>query len=359
MTWVGDICLDGRMSKISAIPTVNVGPDEKKKLISSLPKLKGKKILIIGDVGVDEYVMGEVRRISPEAPVPVLEVESEDLRLGLAGNVAQNIVSLGGEALLLAVIGQDRGAEHLTELCRKVGVSTKDLVVDAQRPTTRKSRIMAKHHHVVRVDYENRKFIAPETEKKIIDRAQKLMADVDGVILQDYAKGVVTQTLVKSIVEIAHRAGKKVYVDPHRTNGGEFYSGADLIKPNFDEALALTGQTYDEFRDHPEKILALGKTLQKMTGVKEVVLTRGKEGMLLFSDSQLLQVPTYARKVFDVTGAGDTVIAALTLGLSSGLSLPEACMLANFAAGVVVGEVGCVPCHTQQLQDYIVSSPSS
>lgn len=343
------------MSKLNSIPVVTAGTVEKKKLIAQIPMLKGKKVLILGDVGLDEYILGDVRRLSPEAPVPILDVEGEDLRLGLAANVAQNVKSLGGDPVLISVIGQDMGAELLTQLFKKTSVDVSHLVVDAKRPTTRKTRIMAKHHHLVRVDREIRTFVSAETESKVFASAQDVISQVDAVVIEDYAKGVISRELIQKLVQLAHAHGKKVFVDPHQTNSGDFYSGVDLVKPNFLEAIALSGLDYDELRDDPDKLIDLGRAVQSRTGAKEVVMTRGKDGMIIFSEDQMTQVPTFARQVFDVTGAGDTVIAALTLGIASGLSVTEACMLANFAAGVVVGQVGCVPCSTQDLQLYIES----
>ncbi len=341
------------MSKTFEISESKAGPAEKKLLTEKLQLFKGKKVLIVGDVGLDEYLMGEVRRISPEAPVPILEVEKEDSRLGLAANVAQNVQSLGGIPLLVAVIGQDSGAEALRNLFHKHQVSAEYLVVDPTRPTTRKTRVMAKHHHLVRVDFETRKFISDETESKMLRQIQDSLNQADIVIIEDYAKGAITQSLIKKTIALAKEKNKQVLVDPHRTNSANFYEGVDLIKPNFEEAVALSGLNYDEMRDHPNKVIEVGQAVQKITGAKQVVLTRGKDGMTIFSGKKLTQVPTFARQVFDVTGAGDTVIAALALGMVSGLSLEQACMLANFAAGVVVGQVGCVPCTTQELKDYI------
>jgi D-glycero-beta-D-manno-heptose-7-phosphate kinase len=343
------------MSKLKSVPLVNVGDTEKKKLIGHLPKLKDKKILILGDVGVDEYVLGEVRRISPEAPVPVLEVEREELGLGLAANVALNVASLGGIPLLVSVVGDDAGAILLKDLFKKSKVSTDYLVADSSRPTTRKTRVMAKHHHLVRFDREIRKFISHETEEKVFAQVRQIISQVDAVVIEDYAKGVVSNTLLQKVVKLAHEHKKMVLVDPHQTNSGDFYKGVDLVKPNFSESVALSGLDYDELRDDPEKLMELGRAVQARTGAKEVVMTLGKDGMIIFSGDKVVQVPTFARQVFDVTGAGDTVIAAMTLGLVSGLEITESCMLANFAAGVVVGQVGCVPCSTQELSDYILS----
>ncbi|KYG69530.1 ADP-heptose synthase [Bdellovibrio bacteriovorus] len=330
-----------------------VGPQEKELLINQLPLMRGKRILIIGDVCVDEYVLGEVRRISPEAPVPVLEVEQEDVRLGMAANVAQNVCSLGGQAMLVSVVGNDTGANLLRDLCAKSGVSSEFLVTDTSRPTTRKTRVMAKHHHLVRVDYEVRSSLSAEVEAQMIHMVEKNVEDADCVVIEDYKKGVISRNVIEKVVAICKQKGKRVLVDPHKTSSGPFYQGVDLIKPNFDEAVTLAGMDFDDLRNNPNKVVEVGRALQKITGAKEVVLTRGKDGMTIFSGDHITEVPTYARKVFDVTGAGDTVIAALSLGLVSGLSLVQSCMLANFAAGVVVGKVGCVPCEIPELKEYI------
>ncbi len=335
------------------VEKVTTGEAEKKNLIEKIPSLEGKRVLIVGDVGLDEYIMGQVRRISPEAPVPVLEVENEDLRLGLAANVAQNVVSLGGQVCLIAVVGDDAGADRLKDLYKKSKMSWDSMIIDAKRPTTRKTRVMAQHHHLVRVDYELKKYLLPETEKKVLERYEAELKNADAIVLQDYAKGMLSAALVKQIFALAHKHGKKVFTDPHRDNSGDFYAGTDLIKPNYDEAVHLSGLQFDELRENPNKVYEVGRALQKKTGAKDVVITRGKEGMTIFSADQIIEVPTFARKVFDVTGAGDTVIAALALALASGWSMVEACRLSNFAAGVVVGKVGCVPCEVAELKQYI------
>jgi len=339
-----------------SVPHLAVHDALKQRLLEQIPKLAGKKILIVGDVGLDEYILGEVRRISPEAPVPVLEVEKEDLRLGLSANVAQNIRSLGGIPMLVSVVGKDSGAELLSKLFQQMDVSTNFLIVDPDRPTTRKVRVMAKHHHLVRVDYELRKYLSADTEKKFLNMIEQNAKEADAIIIQDYAKGVISDSLLKGVISIAKKLKKKIMVDPHRSNHGDFYHGVDLIKPNYDEAVALSGLNHDDLRDHPNKVIEIGEALLKKTGATELVITRGKDGMTIFSGGKIEQVPTYARQVFDVTGAGDTVIAALSLGIVSGLPLSEACMLANFAAGVVVGQVGCVPCTVTELKEYIQSA---
>lgn len=332
-----------------------VGDVEKEFLIKHLPCLAGKKVLIVGDVGLDEYIMGQVQRISPEAPVPILEVEQQDQRMGLAANVAQNVVSLGGTAWLISVVGDDHGGQILKDLFVKNKVAWNEIIVDSERPTTRKTRVMAEHHHLVRIDHEMKKYLHEEIEQKVLEKAARLIPLADIVILQDYAKGVVSEHLVSRISEMCTMAKKKLLVDPHRDNPGSFYRGVDCIKPNYPEAVALAGLDFNTLRDVTDKVYQVGRALQAKTGAHEVVLTRGKEGMTIFIKDQIVEVPTYARKVFDVTGAGDTVIAALALGLASGLTLIESCWLANFAAGVVVGKIGCVPCEIPELIDYISS----
>lgn len=328
----------------------------KARLQKSLDFFDSKKILVIGDIGVDEYVMGEVKRISPEAPVPVLEVEGEDTRLGLAANVAQNIKSLGAIPITLSVIGADQGASVLKSLFDVNKISTTHLITDKSRSTTRKTRMMAKHHHVVRVDYETRQFLTSEIQAQLIEHIASMAANCDAIVLQDYGKGVVTPEVVAATVNAARKNGKKVYVDPHRTHRAEFYAGCDLIKPNYDEALALTGIDSDDLKREPNRVQIIGETLKLRSQASQVVMTQGKDGMTIFNDSgQAVRVPTFAKDVFDVTGAGDTVIATLSLGCSTGMPLEEACILANFAAGIVVAKVGCVPCKKSELLDAIES----
>jgi rfaE bifunctional protein kinase chain/domain len=326
------------------------------KLLSSLSAYQGKRVLILGDVGLDEYVMGQVRRISPEAPVPVLEVEQEDLRLGLSANVAQNVVSLGGAVTMISVVGDDVGAQRLKELSAKAGVSWASIIVDKARPTTRKTRVMTGPHHIVRVDYEMKKYLSPQAEESILQEFKKRLPENDIVILQDYAKGVITEKVARTMAELCHAQGKKLLVDPTRSNAGEFYKGCDLIKPNYDEAVALAGLNFDDLREKPNRVEEAGRALQKKTGAHQVVLTQGKDGMSIFEGDKITRVPTQAKKVFDVTGAGDTVIAALALGLAGKLDLVTSCRLANYAAGVVVAKIGCVPCELNELKEAIQES---
>ncbi len=318
--------------------------------MESLPKVR---LIVVGDIGLDEYVLGEVRRISPEAPVPVLEVQTQDSRLGLAANVAQNVASLGGEALLVAVVGQDSAADVLRAKLKSAEVSPDHLIVDSSRPTTRKLRVMSGPHHIVRVDYEHKQYLSDAVENQLVDKVLSLLKQADGVVIEDYAKGVFSESSLQKIILEAHARGKKVFVDPHRSTPAKFYAGADVITPNRDEAVALSGVDFDEIRASKDFILELGAALKERTKVIHPIITRGKEGMSLFMDGETIHMTTLARQVFDVTGAGDTVIAALALAHVGGFTLPEACVFGNVAAGVVVGKVGCVPCTRAELLDYI------
>lgn len=326
--------------------------DAIQKLVRDLPKIKGRKFIVIGDSGLDEYVFGKVRRISPEAPVPVVEVNEEkstDFRLGLSTNVAQNIVSLGGEALLVSVIGSDPAAEHLKSLLTSSKISSNHLIVDKNRPTTRKLRVMSGQHHIVRIDYEHQKFLPLEVEQKLIAKVQDLISTCDGVVIQDYAKGVISENSVQKITGIAKKASKKVFVDPHRSTPIHYYRGSDIMTPNYDEAIALSGLRFDDLRQASDSLNEVGETIRKAVQSENLVITRGREGMSLFEGKKISQIPTFARQVFDVTGAGDTVIAALSAAWVSGFSLVDSCLIANYAAGVVVGKVGCVPCSFDEL----------
>lgn len=318
--------------------------------LETLPKVR---LIVVGDIGLDEYVLGDVRRISPEAPVPVLEVQSQDSRLGLSANVAQNVASLGGTALLVGVVGQDNAAEELRKQLRAAEVSPEHLIVDPSRPTTHKLRVMSGPHHIVRVDYEKKQYLSPEIEAALVAKVTALLKEADGVIIEDYAKGVLSEKSLQAIIAESRRQGRKVFVDPNRSTPAKFYRGADVITPNRDEAVELSGLDYDDLRAQANFILEVGETLRREMSVENVVITRGKEGMTLMNKDQAIHMTTFARQVFDVTGAGDTVIAALAMAHLGGMPLPEACVFGNVAAGVVVGKVGCVPCTRTDFLAYV------
>lgn len=317
-----------------------------------LAKLDGREVVIVGDTGIDEYTLGQVRRISPEAPVPVVEVEKEESRLGLAANVAQNVSGLGGVPRLISVIGDDSGAGQLRDLLKSANVPTDLLVVDRTRPTTRKLRVMVQNHHIVRVDYEHKKFLSPEIETLVLANVEKALASktVAALIVQDYAKGVISEGLVAKCVGMAKKRGIRVLADPYRSTPLQVYKGVDLMTPNHDESIALSGIGADELRASDGTLNDIGQRLMNGVGSTTMVITRGRDGMRIFEDGKVTDLPTNAKSVFDVTGAGDTVIAALALAWGSGMSLVESCALANIAAGIVVGKVGCVPCRREELE---------
>jgi rfaE bifunctional protein kinase chain/domain len=330
----------------------------KKTVLDSLARLEGKKILVVGDVGLDEYLAGDVRRISPEAPVPVVEVQSREFRVGLAANVAQNVHSLGGVGLMVGVVGNDASAKDLSALLKSNGVSEQNLVVDADRPTTRKVRVMSGQHHVVRVDFEERRFLPSVVEKNLFDKFAALLPSCEGVVLQDYGKGVLSETICQKLISLTHGKKKRVVVDPHRTTPVRYYRGADLIKPNRDEAFILSGLNLDDLRQNADSVVEVARAIQEQTNTTHLIVTQGKDGVVIFSGAEPSRgqiVPTEPRQVFDVTGAGDTYLAAFALAWFSGLDLVTAAVMANAAAGVVVGKIGCVPCSQAELVDALNS----
>lgn len=335
------------------IEKIELDNTNKTQILNKISTMASKKILVVGDIGLDEYIIGAVKRISPEAPVPVMDVESEEKRLGLSANVAQNIVSLGAQVGILSVVGDDFGAELLKALFKEAKIPWDLIQVDSQRPTTRKSRVMAGPHHIVRIDYELKKYLSDAMSERLFKSYCDSINHYDGVILQDYAKGIFEEKLIQKFITEANRLKKPVFVDPHRTQPLAFYRGASLFKPNYDESLVLSGLDFEDLRENPDKVYEIGQNLQKKLTTKDIVITRGKEGMTIFSGDTITEVPTFAKRVFDVTGAGDTVIATIGLSQLAGFTLNESCLLANVAAGNVVSKVGCVPCDLKEMIEFI------
>ncbi len=329
--------------------SLQLDPSFSGKIPGKLSELDDIKIAIVGDVGLDEYIVGEVKKISPEAPVPVVEVTSESAKLGLSCNVAANVVSMGGQVELIGLVGQDRASDQISSLLAEHGVGTSSLIVDESRPTTRKTRIMAEHQQVVRVDHEKKKFIGADLEDRLLEELPIKLKGCQGVILEDYAKGMLSEKVCQGVIEQAKKMQIPVLVDPSRTTPVSYYRGASLIKPNRDEAILLTGFPLEEIHRESDFMEKVGFSLMQQAHAENVVITEGKQGMKLFSGKQWVQLPTFARDVFDVTGAGDTVIATMALAWCAGWSLPEACILANHAAGYVVSQLGCVTCHRNNL----------
>lgn len=304
-----------------------------------LSKIKTQRIAVIGDVMIDRYVWGTVNRISPEAPVPVVEVESESSRLGGAANVATNIVSLGASAFLIGVVGDDiSGKEFRTELQQQKTTSD-GIVTDPARPTTVKTRVIAHNQHVVRIDSEEKKDVDFSIQQKLYAVIEKNIDTIDGIIIEDYNKGVIVTELIRRIIQLANKHNKIITIDPKFNNFFE-YTNVTVFKPNKKETEEALGKKLSTDDD----VTAAGRALLQRLSAENILLTRSEKGMSLFQkDGTITHIPTHARKVADVSGAGDTVIATLTAVLCAGGTIAESAMLSNVAGGIVCGEVGIIP----------------
>ncbi|MGD1044880.1 MAG: D-glycero-beta-D-manno-heptose-7-phosphate kinase [Bacteroidota bacterium] len=299
----------------------------------------GKRIAVVGDLMLDRYFWGTVSRISPEAPVPVVEVDEESTRLGGAANVANNIASLGGVPLMIGVVGKDIGADMLQNLIAGNGFPTDGIVVDDSRPTTIKTRVIAHGQHVVRIDQEEKVDLNADTQARVLSSIENQIASLDGIILEDYNKGVLTKELIKSVIKMAKDHKKTITVDPKFNNFFD-YQGVSVFKPNRKEAEEALGRRLHTFKDMEAAAIELFTRLN----AENILLTLGEKGMLLLErNGSLAHVETKTRNVADVSGAGDTVIATLTMAMVAGASVVESAALANYAGGIVCGEVGIVP----------------
>lgn len=324
---------------------------KKENLKSTLKQIKKKKILVVGDIGVDRYTEGSVERISPEAPVPIVNVESERLKLGLAANVADNILALGGTPFLTSVMGDDRAADDFKDLLNKSKITSQCMVVEKKRRTALKERILSEKQQLLRVDYEDVFPVSSATEKKILQKAKSLIKTMDAVILEDYCKGLLVPKVIKGIIEIAKNAGKPVLVDPNMKSDIHAFKGATVLTPNRKEAEILSG--VPKISDK-KTILKAGRKLLELTAAKYIIITLGKDGMAVFAQNgteKTLLIPTFAKEVYDVSGAGDTVIAVLALALSSGADVEEAAILGNIAAGIEVGKRGTATVSPREISD--------
>ncbi len=305
-------------------------------LREALRRFTSCRIMVLGDLMLDVFVWGEVQRISPEAPVPVVDVQEETQLLGGSANVAHNVAALGAKAMLSGVVGNDPGGRELVRLLRRAGISTEGIVVEEERPTTMKTRVIARNQQVVRFDREKRKPIQQDTVEHIAGYLEGNLNRVDAVIVSDYAKGVISPDLMDRTrsMNVADRI--PVIVDP-KVQHAALYRGVTLITPNHHEAARMAGVEIAG----EEGLRAAAEILLREIQCEMVLITRGKDGMSLFHrNGDISSIPTVARRVFDVTGAGDTVIATMALGMAAGLSTVDAALLANLAAGIVVGEVG-------------------
>ena len=308
-----------------------------------LQNAASRRILVIGDVMLDEFVWGRVSRISPEAPVPVVEVQEESSYPGGAANVARNLRPFCASVSLCGAVGEDAFAEKLRSLLSEEGIETGALVATSQIPTIVKTRIIARQQQVVRVDREKNRGPIPEVTNSAAELAAKLMPFVDGVILEDYGKGLICQALKDKVCSLAREHGKFLAADPNPGNHLD-WSGVDLLKPNRSEAFAMAGKTDYGAEDDPLQdaaLLDVGSILLKKWNLTGLLVTLGEHGMILFEkNASPYHTPTKAREVFDVSGAGDTAIALYTLAVCAGATSHEAAEISNHASGVVVAKLG-------------------
>ncbi len=309
-----------------------------------LPRFRRAKILVVGDLILDEFVWGKVSRISPEAPVPVVWVQRESLMPGGASNVANNIASLGGQTCVVGIIGEDRWGERLLGELAARAIDTTG-IVRTDRPTTVKTRVIAHQQQVVRVDREQPEPLPDAAVRQLIRAVEDRLEGVDAVVIEDYGKGVITRKLLSAIIPAARRHKTIITVDPKEEHF-ELYHGVTALTPNRMEAGQMVGRELT--RD--EDIQQAGEELLRRLRCDAALITLGEDGMWLFEQGgRQTRIPTVAQEVFDVAGAGDTVIAAFTLALASGSGMPEAARIANQAAGIVVGKLGVAVVTPQEL----------
>jgi D-beta-D-heptose 7-phosphate kinase/D-beta-D-heptose 1-phosphate adenosyltransferase len=310
---------------------------KKKRANEILSAARERRVVVLGDVMLDEFIWGDVSRISPEAPVPVVDVKRESTHLGGAANVLANLLSLGAGGCVVGIIGNDYAADRIRLSLKEKSAGQRDefLVAVEGRPTTIKTRIIAQHQMVVRADRENRTPVNGEIEQRIISGALAAMENAHALVVSDYDKGVITRRVLEAVLPEAYQR-MPVLIDPKLRNF-DWYQPATMVTPNHHEALRLTGVEDDS--DAPLQTAA--SRIREILSCDAVLITRGDRGMVLFErDNAPVKVKTAAREVFDVTGAGDTVIATLAAALAAGASMTEAALLANHAAGIVVGKLG-------------------
>jgi D-beta-D-heptose 7-phosphate kinase/D-beta-D-heptose 1-phosphate adenosyltransferase len=320
----------------------------KKRTYEIIDRFSMAKVLVVGDIMIDHFIRGKVSRISPEAPVPVVEVSSDNLMLGGSANVLNNIFAIGGKVYVTGVVGADEMGKKLVSEFRKRQIDTAGIIVEAKRPTTLKTRIVAHGQQVVRFDRESRKLVDEDSTERMVAYIRALRDELGAIVISDYSKGVVTKTLLDGIREIISDRPIVVCVDPKK-NDFSLYQGLDIITPNHHEAGRAAGV---ELVDK-DNLIQVGTALLDRYNFKAILITRGEEGMSLFEKKERIThelFPTEAREVFDVTGAGDTVIGVFALCMASGATFREAAFLANHAAGIVVGKVGTATVSQSELK---------
>jgi D-beta-D-heptose 7-phosphate kinase/D-beta-D-heptose 1-phosphate adenosyltransferase len=325
-------------------------------------QLQGKRVMIIGDIIVDEYIWGDVNRISPEAPVPVFETYTETISCGGAANVAQNVASLGGSATLFGVIGEDRAGEKLIQMATEMNLGIAGICVDSQRPTSTKTRVIARDasststegmwepgQHLLRIDRESRQEIPARLRERLLFQIVSQLPASDAIVFADYDKGVVNAQLIKEVVKQAQSYGIPIIVDPKRDNFWH-YEGVTAVTPNHKEA----GVAVREEITDVAQLVAVGERILNRLSLKALLITRDAEGMSLFqyaADGSLhvKHLPPRSSAVTDVTGAGDTVVAVFTLALAAGAEFHSAAVLSSLAGGIVVGKMGCATATSEEL----------
>ena len=317
-----------------------------------LKKFSQQTILVVGDVMLDQFLWGKVSRISPEAPVPVVEVARESFFPGGAANVARNLRALGSPVRIVGVLGDDGAGEQLRDLLEEQGIETTGLAIDPNRPTTLKTRIVAHNQQVVRFDRERTDKLSPFTVRKLLEYFESQVDDAAAVIFEDYGKGVLSQKLLDDMHRVAKKSGKITAADPNSRHLLH-YSGLSAVTPNRSEAFVAAGMPYAEPADNvlsDEALLRVGQTLLRKWKPRNLLVTLGEHGMCLFRPGQKPHhIPTVAQEVFDVSGAGDTAIATLVAALAAGANPVEAAEISNHAAGVVVGKIGTATCSPAEL----------
>jgi len=304
--------------------------------LSVIDALGGHTIAVIGDLMLDEYLWGEVDRISPEAPVPVVNINRESATPGGAANVAGNILGVGDIPFLIGVVGNDNSGAKVDWLLREQGIATEGILSDTLRPTTVKTRIIAHNQQVVRADRELKQAISADLEKRTMALLEERQSDLKGIIISDYGKGMITPTLLQQLIDFCNQRRIFVAVDPKDTNFPN-YKKVSLVTPNHHEA----GFAYGRKIIDDNTLMTVGNGLMEKLAARSILITLGPKGMALFQQgAEMCHIPTVAKKVFDVTGAGDTVIASFVSAIAAGATMEEATVISNQAAGVVVGEVG-------------------
>ncbi|HOO90551.1 MAG TPA: D-glycero-beta-D-manno-heptose-7-phosphate kinase [Syntrophales bacterium] len=318
----------------------------RKRALEIISRFSDSKVLVVGDIMVDQFIWGKVSRISPEAPVPVVKVTSENLLLGGCANVLNNVFSMGGKVAVSGIVGSDDMGRWIIGKLKEMKIDTAGVIVEHDRPTILKTRVIAHNQQVVRFDREDQSPVTQDSLQGMLEYIESIQNDLGAVIISDYHKGVFSKELIRELRKITSERGIILCIDPKQSDFS-LYRGCDLITPNHQETERALGTELENNDD----ITKGCKTLIKEFDFGAVLITRGEEGMSLFEhDGGVTHIPTVAREVFDVTGAGDTVIGVCALSIAAGATLKEASVLANHAAGIAVGKVGTAPVYQDELK---------